>query len=316
MCYYENIHVVLSRLSTWEKSFDLNNPVEPLPNDLKAYLAYYGLKRSEISFHFGVMVINNRKIIVQMHVPKNKEIRGTVILLHGYFDHAGHLKNIIHFLLDRKYRVITYDLQGHGLSEGETATIEKFEDYLENLQYLIEEMKSKGLKTPYYLIAHSTGAAIGIHYLLLTKKSTFHKVILLAPLIRSNFWELSKFGYQVLSPFTNEIKRVYARNSTDKKYLKFVKDDPLQYDKVPLSWLKALVRWNEQIQEVDPSNEYISIIQGDRDQTVDWRYNLKFLEGKFPNSEIFMINGGKHHLLNEQSEIKVETFDIIQKILF
>ena len=101
--------------------------------------------------------------------------------------------------------------------------------------------------------------------------------------------------------FTQQLRRVFRNNSSDINFCKFVKNDPLQYDKLPLSWLEALIRWNESIKTESTSSVPIFILQGKKDTTVDWRYNIDFLLKKFQNTDVELIENGKHHLLNEKS---------------
>ncbi len=81
-----------------------------------------------------------------------------------------------------------------------------------------------------------------------------------------------------------------------------MKNDPLQYDQLPSSWVEALIRWNELIKEGASSPIPILILQGKKDATVDWRYNVGFLLKKFPNIDIELIENGKHHLFNEKDD--------------
>ena len=42
----------------------------------------------------------------------------------------------------------------------------------------------------------------------------------------------------------------------------------------------------------------MTIVHGDSDMTLDWRYNLTQFQQKLPNAKIEMIAGGQHHLVN------------------
>lgn len=94
-----------------------------------------------------------------------------------------------------------------------------------------------------------------------------------------------------------------------------MKDDPLQHDQVPISWVEALIRWNELIKEGKPSLIPVLILQGKKDTTVDWRYNVVFLKKKFPNINVELIENGKHHLLNEEELIRDRVFSSIRRYL-
>ncbi|MYL34704.1 alpha/beta fold hydrolase [Pontibacillus yanchengensis] len=298
---------ILAALGEWDTPVDFTTPVQPTKN-IKRYLDYYGLDFQDVDFHFGSVQANGKKIMVQMHAPKEANV--TVLLLHGYFDHAGHLKRIIKYLTDQQKRVIVYDLQGHGLSGGKTLSTKEFTNYGITLKVVIDKIQSQ-LPRPYYLIGHSTGGAIIVNYLLKKRTHPFEKVIVLAPLIRSNYWWVTVAGYYVLNPFLNKVFRRYRKNSSDKSYLKFVKRDPLQHNHIPIKWLEALIEWNKSIQHAEPSDETLTVLQGNRDQTVDWGYNVKFLKKKFPNADIIQIDQGKHHLFNEGDDVSRDVFQII-----
>ncbi|QHE51888.1 alpha/beta hydrolase [Pontibacillus sp. HMF3514] len=306
-----NMDEILRKASNWDQPIDFRNPIAP-SHAIKQYLTYYGLDIPHTKFHMGVLYANDTKIMVQMHSPEQPI--GTILLLHGYFDHAGLLRTIIEYLTKYQYRVIVYDLQGHGLSGGEKASVQKFNHYGQTLQKVIDLMTDQ-LPPPYHAIGHSTGGAIIINYILKKKKHPFTTIITAAPLIRSKHWKLTKAGYYLLNPFVNGIFRKFRANSSNKDYLKFVKQDPLQHKRVPFQWYEALIRWNKSIQEQGRSYDPISVIQGDLDDTVDWKFNLKFLREKFPKADIHHMPKARHHLFNEREEIKGKVFSLIFKKL-
>jgi len=58
----------------------------------------------------------------------------------------------------------------------------------------------------------------------------------------------------------------------------------------------------------------LRIVQGDADKTVDWRYNLKFLE-EHADADILHIGGARHHLVNESEAIRAQMFSWISGFL-
>ncbi|MED3815851.1 alpha/beta hydrolase, partial [Priestia megaterium] len=128
-------------------------------------------------------------------------------------------------------------------------------------------------------------------------------------------WNAITILIKPLKTFTRNLKRMLRNNSSDAKFLRFVKNDPLQHDQVPLSWVEALIRWNELIKKGNSSSVPVLILQGKKDTTVDWRYNVGFLLKKFPNIEVELIENGKHHLLNEEELIRDKVFSSIHRYL-
>lgn len=64
-----------------------------------------------------------------------------------------------------------------------------------------------------------------------------------------------------------------------------------------------------------PCEKPMLILQGDRDTTVDWRYNVRLLRDKFPAANVEMIPGARHELLNEAAEYRSKVIGRIVKEL-
>ncbi|GLB59628.1 alpha/beta hydrolase [Cytobacillus sp. NCCP-133] len=309
----KNIARILERLADSDQKMNFRNPVS-LSNDMKEYLNYYGFVLKDIDYHFGKIDMNGTKIMVQMFSPETPI--GTVILLHGYLDHVGVLKNTIQHLNHYQYRVISYDLQGHGLSGGEAASVKSFSDYVETLEKLMSKTKQE-IPGPFYGIGHSTGGAILINYVLTRRESHFKKMILVAPLVRSHHWYLSKIGFYLMKPvpFVKKVHRKFRDNSSDKQFTSFIKNDPLQPRAIPVEWVSSLIHWNKEIQTLNPATIETLVVQGTNDQTVDWEYNMDFIESKFSHTKVKLIKNGRHHLLNEKPIIRDQVFEEVVSFL-
>jgi len=277
--------------------------------DINAYLKFYGFDCEDIEYKYEWLKHGRDTIFMQSFIPS--EPIGTVLVVHGYLDHAGAMSNLINDLIQKRYQVITYDFPGHGWSSGARAEINDFCDYV-NVFHEVEKRLQNLPSLPVYVVAHSTGGAILIDYLL-RKQETFQKVVLISPLVRSYNWHLSRLGILLIKPFVQQLTRVYHKNSSNRDYLDFVKQDPLQYDKIPLVWFEALMTWNQRVKDYPISDANVLVIQGDRDRTVDWRHNLTFVKKKFPNCQIRIIHGGDHQLLNETLPLLNKTLEYIHE---
>jgi len=88
-----------------------------------------------------------------------------VVLIHGFGEHSGRHAPLARQLLDHGVSVACLDLWGHGRSAGRRGDVERFEDYLDDLDQALRE----GLAFPIpaeRLVAfgHSFGGLLAIHW--------------------------------------------------------------------------------------------------------------------------------------------------------
>jgi alpha-beta hydrolase superfamily lysophospholipase len=270
------------------------------------YLDFYGLNYPGVDHYAGYVAGAGEQNFVHVLRP-NGPSKGLVVTMHGYFVHTGLIVHLISSLLDAGYTVASIDLPGHGLSSGARASIQEFSSYAEVLARVTHELKP--LPGPRYLIGHSTGGAGAWEYVLKDREQPYEKVVLLAPLVHSAFWELSMLGFYLGQGWMTELPRVLRPTSSDPSFIAMVRKDPLQYAATPVQWVRALIAWNEQVVETYPPTQVpMLIFQGTDDTVVDWKYNLPFLQRKFPLAEIKILPGANHDLLWEAPEIRIEVF--------
>ncbi|WP_223699846.1 alpha/beta fold hydrolase [Sutcliffiella deserti] len=278
----------------------------------ETYLKLYNMTELENIHHYRFQPYKNGEIFVQTFYPKH--MKGIVVLIHGYLDHAGALQNIISYLISHSYGVITFDLPGHGHSYGPRGEIQDFSEYSKVLEEVVLPAKEKYRDIPFFGIGHSTGASILIentHH----SSYSFQKIILVAPLIRPYLWSFSELGVKLIRNRIKFIRRKFRNNSANKEYLEFVKKDPLQFTSLPTSWLHSLSKWNQSLLDYSIKPVTFYIIQGNRDKTVDWRYNISFILNKYPQSRATLIDGGDHQLFNEEQSIQTIVLNQIKTIL-
>ena len=302
----------------FDLSQSLNRP------DFEHYLQFYGLNypnTRHVGGYLSVPVASAKEgapapqpaqsedVFVHVFEPEG-DSKGTIVTMHGYFVHTGLLVHLIKPLLDQAYTVVAIDLPGHGLSGGSRANIDDFGMYSQVLAGVTEKIQS--LPKPWYLVGHSTGGAGIWEYVLKNRNHPYHQVVLAAPLVRSAYWELSLFGFYLGQGWLNELPRILKPTSSDPSFVEMVRKDPLQCPTAPIQWVRALIEWNEKVVEsYPPSQTPLLIIQGTEDTVVEWRYNIPFLQRKFPQSQVSYLEGAQHDLLWEAPPIRQKVFDQI-----
>jgi len=286
-----------------------------LSSEARAYQRFYGLNavgpKGACSGQMGRFEVGGYEIVTQLWRPERPV--GTLVLMHGFYDHVGLYGHVIDWALGLGLAVITCDLPGHGLSSGARASITDFSEYQTVLNRLFIEAETLQLPKPWHLCGQSTGGAIVIDHLLHhgDDSPAQGQTILLAPLVRPRGWALSKLSYYLLRTFVKGIDRRFSENSNAPAFLPFLLADPLQPRRLPTVWVGALAKWVERIERAPRSRRSPLIVQGESDMTVDWKHNLAVLKDKFDQPQILMLEEARHHLANETPELRARFFEFL-----
>ena len=95
--------------------------------------------------------------------------RAAVLLLHGISEHSGRYEHVGRFLSERGFDVVAIDLRGFGQSGGRRAYVESFDQYFDDVEDQLAEMRALGV--PIVLLGHSMGGLIALSYVLSTRPS-------------------------------------------------------------------------------------------------------------------------------------------------
>ena len=90
--------------------------------------------------------------------------RGVVILVHGFNSHSGYMAwPAAQFAADG-LAAYALDLRGRGKSEGERFYVERFSDFLGDVDRLVEIARTENPGLPVYVLGHSAGGVIASSY--------------------------------------------------------------------------------------------------------------------------------------------------------
>lgn len=298
----QHLDIVKSQLAPLER-------IDPPHGHLSAYLQHYYLHYAAEHW-FGTFPSQGYQLVGHFFLTPQRGA-GTVIVHHGYFDHVGILARLIRHLLEQGWAVAAFDTAGHGLSSGEPGDVTTFSTYtriLEDFHLLCQQH----LPAPFHIVGFSMGGAVAVDSLLGPHR-LFERAVLVGPLVRSAVWHLSKFGHMLSKGIVKKLPRAIRKSSSDKRFVDFLKRDPLEVREVPLTWVESLHDWEERIQLHEPVEQQLKVIQGTRDTTVDWRYNATFFRAKFPQVELHFIDSGRHQLLNEKRKLRERVFALVDE---
>ncbi|MGB1092877.1 MAG: alpha/beta hydrolase, partial [Oceanobacter sp.] len=226
------------------------------------------------------------------------QARGNLLMVHGYYDHVGLYGSIIELCQKHQLNLVCFDLPGHGLSSGEPAAIDSFQTYQRVLQSIFTKA-SKNLKGSWIGLGQSTGGGILADYALSRTQPEFKQLILMAPLLQPRGWNSGRWVHSLARLFIRRLKRKFGFGGNNPEFSQFVSQDPLQSLYLSVSWVTAMKVWIREMKMKEPVSQPVVLIQGTRDETVDWKHNTRRYSSLFQNLKLHWVEGGHHHLVNE-----------------
>ena len=177
------------------------------------------------------------------------EARGTLVVTHGFAEHSeAYDRYFAKGMNPKGWNVISWDLRGHGRSQGKRGHVESFKLYNDDLNTFIKFLQRQGkLTQPYALVGHSMGGLIVLNSLIDYGNNGAAAVALSSPLLGISVPvpPVKDFASRILKRIApaitlfNEIN--YADLSRDPEMVAVYPKDPLRHDKISPSLYLGMI---------------------------------------------------------------------------
>ncbi|MFH1242303.1 MAG: alpha/beta hydrolase [Pseudomonadota bacterium] len=165
------------------------------------------------------------------------DLRGVVCLVHGLGEHSGRYRHLSAFLNRSGYALLTFDLRGHGRSDGNRGHSRSFGHLMKDISGLLEEAERRYPGQPRFLYGHSLGGNLVLNFTLRHPPKVMG-VIATGPALRPAFeppaWKITigKIMYNIFPSLSmsNEIDRRLI--SRDPEVVNAYNNDPLVHDRI------------------------------------------------------------------------------------
>ena len=235
--------------------------------------------------------------------------KANLIVIHGIAEHSNRYLHLVEYCNENQMSVFALDLQGHGQSEGTPCNVNRYGDFLDEIEMFLSEIQSDLSDAPTFVFGHSMGGGL-VAKLALDKKLNCNGIILSGALLKVN--EDISPVLQKLSPIISaiapQLKTVQLEKdhiSKDPKVVEAYVNDPMVYS----GGLKAriaseLLIMSKKIQADMPSFDYpVLILHGGADQLTK-PDGSKMLNAKAKSTDktLKIYDGLYHEILNEPEQ--------------
>ena len=185
-------------------------------------------------------------IFAQGWEPTMPPPKAVVCLVHGVGEHTSRYAHVAEAFGKEGYILFGFDLRGHGRSGGARGHISSIEDFMQDIDLLLEHARKRYPSLPIILYGHSLGGILVLHYGLIRKPSV--KGIIASSSGLHNDLENQKLKVSMakilgsIMPSVAVVGGLDSKSiSRDEKVVQAYNNDPLVHDKISLGFGKIML---------------------------------------------------------------------------
>ena len=274
---------------------------------------------------------------------QGKPLNNLILLLHGRAEFIEKYKDIVKYLNNKGFDVVTFDWRGQGLSQRETANRQKgyvrdFNDYLLDLKTFFDQIIQPRGQT-LYMLSHSMGGHIGLRFLH-DYPNIVKRAVFVSPMFNINSFLLSQLltrniarticasGFSENFVFSkkrgnqNHINKKKNMLSHDPAQIniqaKEIKKNPdLALGGVTWGWLNAAYNSIDLLLEkkyAHTINTPVLIVNAQEDKLVK-KSTQKKIHKRLPDSSFISIKNAYHEILFETQDIRNTFWDCFDEFI-
>ena len=237
----------------------------------------------------------------------NAPRRGSVVVVHGLCEHSGRYARFGARLAASGFAVHAMDNRGHGLSGGQRVNVDRFDDYLDDLEEFLLRTRASAADEKVFVAGHSLGGLIALAYCLRSPAAPLRGLVLSAPAacVPARVSPLTVFAGRILARLAPDLPVVSLpldKISRDMSVVAAYENDPLVFRSRLRARLGAEML--REIRDVQARAHLLTlpllIMQGGEDRLVDPSCSAT-LYGRLTSADkcLRVYTGLWHEIFNE-----------------
>lgn len=191
--------------------------------------------KSQTRYEEGKFQTNDGLTLFEQSWQPAKEPKAVIVIIHGYAEHSSRYNHVADYLVNHGWAVETFDLRGHGKSEGKGGKtyINSFDEFLSDVDLFLNRVKERHQDKKIFFLGHSMGGLISSLYVV-TRNPELRGLILSSPVLKISddispmLVKISTIIGKIL-PKLPTIKLDSSTVSRDPEIVKKYNTDPLNY---------------------------------------------------------------------------------------
>ncbi|MCT4641523.1 MAG: lysophospholipase [Bacteriovoracaceae bacterium] len=247
-----------------------------------------------------------------------------LVIVHGLGEHSQRHEHL-YGLFASDFNIISFDLRGHGKSSGKRACVDSFNDFIQDLSFIINFLIKEYRMEKYILFGHSMGGLVVRSYISSDLMSLKPKAVFFSSPAFGTVGALGRFVSKTPKSILNKIiglqDGLYLKGVLDLKklshdptvYENYIKDE-LNSLKINIKLLLSIIKQINIIanKDIDSSISLFGAI-GSKDALVCPDSVKSFFVKNKIEEQLCFIEGAYHELHNEIQKYKTPYIEFLKK---
>ncbi|MBI5823554.1 MAG: lysophospholipase [Chloroflexi bacterium] len=250
-------------------------------------------------------------MFAQVWEPAVVQPKAVACLVHGLGEHSSRYAHVAEAFGKDGFILLSYDLRGHGRSGGARGHISSIEDFMQDIDVMLEQARARYPGLPLFLYGHSLGGIQVLHYGLLRKPNVKGVIATSSGLRTALENQPAKImAAKVLGALMPKATLPSGLDSTgisrNKAVVDAYQNDPLVHDKISLGFGKVMLgvtKWT-----LEHASEFplpLLLLHGKADRIAFFTGSAEFAAPLKEKCTLVLWEGGYHELHNEAEQAEV-----------